>query len=314
MNLPGKEELSEIRKHLEPYIHKTPVITSGKLNEMAGAKLYFKCENFQKTGSFKIRGAMNAVLTLDENELRKGVITHSSGNFAQALAYAAQSKGIKATIVMPENVNPVKRDAVLGYGAHIVYSGNNPEDRESNCNELIAQTGASFIHPSNDINVIKGHSSCAAELIEQSPQLDFLFTPVGGGGLLSAMIIGFKTFSAASKIFAGEPANAADAYRSIRSHKIEPSINPDTIADGLKTSLGSVTFPIIEKYVNDIILVSEEEIVNAMRLIWERMKIVVEPSGAVSFAAVLKYSDKLKGKRTGIILSGGNVDLSRLPF
>jgi threonine dehydratase len=296
------------------FIHKTPVATSALINALAGSSLYFKCENFQKTGSFKIRGAMNAVLTLRRERLERGVVTHSSGNFAQALAYAAKCRGIKALIVMPQNVIPAKRDAVLGYGAKIIYSGNKPEDREEKCNEIIKRTGAAFIHPSNNINVIRGHASCAIELINEINKLDFVFTPVGGGGLLSGIALGFNCFSPATKIIAGEPLNADDAYRSLKAGKIIPQKNPDTIADGLRTSLGDITFPIIQKYVDDIIRVSEKEIINAMRLVWERMKIIVEPSGAVSLAAALKISRKLKNKKTGIILSGGNVDLNNLPF
>jgi threonine dehydratase len=257
---------------------------------------------------------MNAVISLSERETSNGVITHSSGNFAQALAYAASCKKIKAAIVMPENVTPAKRDAVLGYGAEIIYSGNKPQDREKKCREVINKTGAAFIHPSNDINVITGHSSCAIEFIEKHKQLDYVFCPVGGGGLLSGILLGFHYFSPGTKIIAGEPANADDAYQSLKAGKIIPQTNPNTIADGLRTSLGDVTFPIIRKYVSEIIRVSEEEIITAMRLIWERMKIIVEPSGAVSLAAMLQLSGKLNNKQVGIILSGGNADLNNLPF
>lgn len=310
----SKEELSAIHEKISPYIHRTPVLTSISLNAIAGSELYFKCENFQKTGSFKIRGAMNAVLSLEKDELKNGVITHSSGNFAQALAYAAKCKNIKATIVMPENVTPVKRDAVLGYGAEIVYSGNNPEDRETKCEEVSKKSGAAFIHPSNDINVIKGHTTCAKELIEGAGNLDFIYCPVGGGGLLSGISLGFSQYSPKTKIIAGEPLNADDAYQSIAAGKIIPQKHPDTIADGLRTSLGTNTFPIIQKYVSEIVRVSEKEIIGAMRLIWERMKIIVEPSSAVSFAAVLKQKEIIKNKKIGVILSGGNADLSKLPF
>jgi len=313
-DLAEKEEFPVIYRKIKPYIHKTPVLTSRGIDSITGSKLFFKCENFQKTGSFKIRGAMNALLSLSREELSRGVVTHSSGNFAQALAYAAECKSIKAAIVMPENVTPVKRDAVLGYGAKIIYSGNKPRDREKKCEEVIAETGASFIHPSNDINVIKGHSSCAKELIDETQKLDYVFTPVGGGGLLSGISLGFNNYSPETKIFAGEPLNADDAYLSMKKGKIVPQTNPDTVADGLRTSLGSVTFPIIQKYVSEIMRVSEDEIIEAMRIIWERMKIIVEPSGAVSFAAALQFSKKITGKKIGVILSGGNVDLNNLPF
>lgn len=315
--IPGKEAVLKIADNIKPYIHRTPVLTSTVLNKMTGCELYFKCENFQKTGSFKIRGAMNAVLSLRPADLKKGIITHSSGNFAQALAYAASRLGVNAKIVMPENVIPSKRDAVLGYGAEIIYSGNKPLDRENKCDEVIAETGASFIHPSNDIRVITGHTSCAIELINDAEDLDYVFCPVGGGGLLSGISIGFNYLSTNTKIIGGEPLNADDAYQSMEAGKIIPQTNPDTIADGLRTSLGNVTFPIIQKYVHEIVRVSEDEIVAAMRLIWERLKITAEPSSAVAFAALLKKAEnsaELKNKKIGIIVSGGNVNLSSLPF
>lgn len=311
---PDKNTISLISEHLKPYIHRTPVMTSSSLNALSGCELYFKCENFQKTGSFKLRGAMNALLSLKHAELAKGVVTHSSGNFAQALAYAAKQMKTKATIVMPENVIPAKRDAVLSYGAEIVYSGNLITDRESKCKVVMDKSGSVFIHPYNDINVISGHTSCAIELINEAEDLDYVFCPVGGGGLLSGIAIGFNHFSPGTKVLAGEPLNADDAYESIKAGKIMPQKTPNTIADGLRTSLGTITFPFIQKYVSEIVRVSEEEIVNAMKLIWERMKIIAEPSGAVSFAAVLQKSSELKNKKIGIIVSGGNADLSSLPF
>ena len=312
--LPGKDELDHVADNLKPYIHRTPAMTSRLINEMTGADIYFKCENFQKTGSFKIRGAMNAVLSLSKEEKAKGVVTHSSGNFAQALAYAAKQAGLNAKIVMPETVVPAKRDAVLGYGAEIIYSGSKPLDRETKCEEVRNKTGAAFIHPSNDINVIKGHSSCAIEFIRDTETLDAVFTPVGGGGLISGIALGFINFSPDTKIYGGEPLNADDAYQSMKAGKIIPVSNPDTIADGLRTSLGDVTFPIIKEYVTEIFTVTESEIIYAMRLIWERMKIIAEPSSAVAFAAMLKNISEFKNKKIGIIISGGNVDLDQLPF
>ena len=314
VELPQKEKLAVIADHLKPYIHRTPIMTSLHLNEMTGCSLYFKCENFQKTGSFKIRGAMNAILALTDKQKKKGVVTHSSGNFAQALAYASQRAGISANIVMPQNVIPAKRDAVLGYGAEIIYSGSAPSDRENKCEEVRKKTGAQFIHPSNDINVITGHSSCAIEFIEDSETLDLVFAPLGGGGLLSGIALGFYHFSSTTKIIAGEPLNASDAYESIKAGKIIPVKDPDTIADGLRTSLGDITFPIVKQFVDRIITVTEDEIVNAMRLVWERIKIVIEPSSAVAFAALLKNLEEFKNKKIGIIVSGGNADLCRLPF
>jgi threonine dehydratase len=312
VKIPGRTEIQQAHERIKPFIHVTPVLTSLSINRIAGGELYFKCENFQKTGSFKIRGAMNAVLSLNKENSAKGIITHSSGNFAQALAYGAKCAGIKASIVMPENVNPVKRDAVLGYGAEIIYSGNNPEDRERMCDEVINKTGAVFIHPSNDINVISGHASCAIELIDETPALNCVIAPVGGGGLLSGISIGFKHFSPDTKIYAGEPKNADDAFQSLKEGKIIPQTNPNTIADGLRTSLGSVTFPLMQKLVTEILPVTEEEIISAMRMIWERMKIIAEPSGSVALAAVLKSKDIFKNKKTGIIISGGNVDLNNI--
>ncbi len=312
--LPGKAELSGIADNIKPYIHRTPVLTSTSLNNLTGCDLYFKCENFQKTGSFKIRGAMNAVLSLGKDELKRGIATHSSGNFAQAAAYAALMAGTKAIIVMPEGVVEAKRDAVLSYGAEIIYSGNKPEDRENKCREVIEKTGAVFIHPSNDLNVIKGHSSCAIELISDTEDLDVLLCQVGGGGLISGISLGFRNFSPKTKIVAGEPLGADDAYQSLKAGKIIPQRNPDTIADGLRTSLGDVTFPIIKELVSEVVRVSEDEIISAMKLLWQRLKIVVEPSGAVSFAALMQKAEDYKNKKAGIIISGGNADLSRLPF
>jgi threonine dehydratase len=307
-------ELSAIQTSVKPFISRTPVLKSSGIDILTGCEILFKCENFQKTGSFKIRGASCAVNSLAASELNKGVITHSSGNFAQALAYAAKLRGIKAVIVMPENVTPVKRDAVITYGAEIIYSGNKPEDRENKCGEVMAKSGAVFIHPSNDINVIKGHSTCAAEIIDQAGKLDYIVVPVGGGGLISGISLGFNLLSPGTKIIGAEPANAGDAYESLREGKIIPQTNPDTIADGLRTSLGPVTFPIIQQFVSEIILVSEEEIISAMRVIWERMKIIAEPSSAVTLAAILKNKDQFAGKKVGAVISGGNVDLNKLPF
>jgi threonine dehydratase len=310
--IPEKLDILKIAENIKPYIHRTPVLSSGTINEMFNSSLCFKCENFQKTGSFKIRGAMNAILYFNEEERAQGVVTHSSGNFAQALAYAALQRRIKSRIVMPENVIPSKRDAVLGYGAEIIYSGSKPLDRENKCDEVIRETGSVFIHPSNDIRVISGHSSCAVEFINDAEDLDYVLVPVGGGGLASGICIGFHHFSPKTKVIGVEPKNADDAYRSLKENKIIPQTNPGTIADGLKTSLGDITFHVLKKYLHEIITVTEEEIISAMKLIWERLKIVAEPSGAVSFAAVLQNNPKFRSKKIGVILSGGNVDLTSI--
>lgn len=311
---PGKDEIQAAHERIRSHIHRTPVLTSDSLNHISGADLYFKCENLQKVGAFKFRGACNAVYSLTEDELANGVATHSSGNHAQALALAAKTKGIPAYIVMPENAPDVKRRAVEGYGAKVIPCSPNLEAREEMLNKVVDDTGATFIHPYNDYRIIAGQATAAKELIEDIEQLDVIITPVGGGGLLSGTVLSAKYFSPGTLVYAGEPAGADDAYRSLQEGKIVPAIDPDTIADGLLTSLGEKTFDIIQREVQEIITVDDSEIIAAMKLLWERMKIVVEPSGAVPFAAVLKAGDLFSGKRVGIILSGGNVDLAKLPF
>ncbi len=306
--------LKEHHDRIKPFIHNTPVLRSSLLDSLAGAKIHFKCENFQKMGAFKIRGAVNAVLALSEDQRAKGIVTHSSGNMAQAVSLAARILGIKAYIVMPENAPQVKKDAVADYGGEIHISGNHIKDRELMAETLIEKHGCSFIHPSNDLNVILGQGTAAKELLEDYGDLDFILTPVGGGGLLAGTALSAHHFSENCKVIAGEPMTVDDAYRSFHSGKIEFNESSNTIADGLRTHLGDINFPIIQKHVHDIIRVEEAEIVQAMRLIWERMKIIIEPSCVVPFAAVLKQKEKFKNKNIGIILSGGNVDLSKLPF
>ncbi len=312
--LPSFNELARTSKRIAPYIHRTPVLTSRSLNEIAGMSLFFKCENFQRAGAFKMRGASNAVLQLSVKDRQNGVATHSSGNFAQALSLAARNFGLKAYIVMPENAPAIKREAVLGYGAEIISCAPTLEARETTLNQVVAKTGACFIHPYNDINVIMGQATAAMELIEDIPELEIIIAPVGGGGLISGTALATHKMLPKTKIFAAEPFGADDAYQSFRKGEIVPSLNPQTIADGLRTSLGSKTFPIIRELVTDIIRVEEDEIIHAMKLIWERMKIIIEPSGAVPFAAVLRDKDRFAGNRIGIILSGGNVDLVNIPF
>jgi threonine dehydratase len=311
---PTIEAIRLAHGRIRPFIHRTPVLTSSALCGMCGAEVFFKCENFQKAGAFKIRGATNAVLTLSDEEAKKGVATHSSGNFAAALALAARARGIKAHVVMPVNSPTVKKAAVKGYGADIVYCEPTLEARESGVAEVIERTGAAFVHPYNDYRIITGQGTAAVELIEEVGDLDVVMAPVGGGGLISGTAIATSALLSNAKVIAAEPKGADDAYRSLKAGSIVPSVNPKTISDGLRTSLGDLTFPIIRKYVSEIITVGEQETIDAMRLIWERMKIIVEPSAAVGFAAALARRDELKGKKIGIILSGGNVDLADLPW
>ena len=310
----NKETLIDVQKRIEPYIHRTPVLTSKLLNETSGAQLFFKCENFQKMGAFKMRGATNAILSLSESERQKGVVTHSSGNFAQAVSLAAKKLGIKAYIVMPENAPQVKKNGVKTYNGEIIECESTPEAREATATRIKDEKGASFLHPSNQDEVILGNGTAAMELLEDYPDLDILMTPVGGGGLIAGTALAVHYFTENCKVIGGEPMVADDAYRSLLSGKIEYNTTFNTVADGLRTHLGDRNFPIIQKYVDRIIRVEENEIIEAMRLIWERMKIIIEPSCAVPFAALLKNKEVFKNKKVGIILSGGNVDLSNLPF
>lgn len=309
-----KNQLIDTHKRIKPYIHRTPVLTSRLLNEMSGCELLFKCENFQRMGAFKMRGAVNAIMQLTDEQKQKGVVTHSSGNFAQALALAAKSLGVVAHIVMPSSAPVVKKNAVKGYGGVVVECPPTNEAREEYSNRLIEEKGLVFIHPSNDMNVILGQGTAAKELIEDYPDIEYIYAPVGGGGLVAGTILAADNFSENIKVVGAEPALVDDAYRSLISNKIETHDNKSTIADGLKTHLGDINFPIIKKGIDHITLVEEEEIIEAMRLIWERMKIVIEPSSAVAFAGLLKDKRSLQNKKVGIILSGGNVDVQKLPF
>ncbi|WP_297705526.1 pyridoxal-phosphate dependent enzyme [uncultured Eudoraea sp.] len=309
-----KKQLLDCHIRIKPYIHRTPVLTSRLLNDLSGAELYFKCENFQKMGAYKMRGATNAILLLSDKERANGVVTHSSGNFAQALSLAAQSLNVKAYIVMPSNAPEVKKVAVSQYGGNIIECAPTIESRSSAANKIASEKGATFIHPSNDMNVIIGQGTAAMELLEDFPGLDYIFAPIGGGGLIAGTALAADYFGDICKVVGGEPYEADDAYRSFHSGEIESNRTTNTIADGLKTVLGDKTFPIIKKYVHDIIRVTEDEIVIAMRLIWERLKIIVEPSSAVALAALIREKDNYHGQRIGIIISGGNVDLNNLPF
>ena len=313
-SLPDKQAIEDAARRIQPYVHRTPVLTSRILDDMISGSLYFKCENFQKAGAFKSRGATNAVMMLPDDLLEKGVCTHSSGNHAAALSRAAALRNARAYIVMPENSSQVKVAAVKHYGGIIRFCKPNLKSRETTLKEVQEETGATEIHPYNDYRIIAGQATAAMELLEEVGPLDLLIAPVGGGGLLSGTALAASCFSPGTKVIAGEPKGADDAYRSFVSKKFVPSVNPDTIADGLLTSLGTLTFPIILEHVHAIQTVSEESIIGAMQLIWERMKIIVEPSSAVPLAAVFDKRGIYKNKKTGIILSGGNVDLSKLPW
>ncbi len=311
---PSLDDIETASRRISPYAHQTPIMTCGTLNRMVEAELFFKCENLQKVGAFKFRGAANAVFSLSEEQAEKGVCTHSSGNHAQALALAAALKGIKSYIIMPEVAPTVKVDGVRGYGGEVIFCKPTLEARETTLKEVQEKTGAEFIHPYDNLQVITGQATASYELVREISDLDFVMTPVGGGGLLSGTALTTHYLSPQTKVIAGEPKNADDAFRSLEEGRIIPSIDPDTIADGLLTSLGDLTFPIIQKHVSAIKTVSEENIILAMKTIWERMKIVVEPSGAVPFGTLLEHKDSFRGKRIGIIISGGNVDLARLPW
>ena len=308
----SRQQIIEAHERIKPFIHKTPVLTSKTINNISGAEIFFKCENFQKIGAFKIRGGMNSVLSLPEEKRKKGIATHSSGNHAQAIAFAAREVGTKAFIVMPDNSPKVKVEAVKGYGAEIFFCEPTQQAREKLLHEVVDKTGAEFIHPYNNYDVITGQATCAKELIEEIPSLHFIITPVGGGGLLSGSLLSAHYFSPSTIVYAGEPEGAADAILSLKNGRIEKAPYVKTIADGLLTTLGDKTFAIIKEYVKDILTINDEEIVSSMRLVYERMKLVVEPSGVVPLAALLRNKELFTGKRVGIVFSGGNVELKKL--
>ncbi len=310
----GIEDIHRAAERIRPFAHRTPILTSSTIDAMTGATVFFKCENLQRVGAFKFRGACNAVYSLDDAAAARGVATHSSGNHAQALALAARLRGIAACIVMPRDAPRVKVDAVRGYGARIVFSGSAPQDRETTLREVVSESGAEFIHPSDDLRVIAGQGTCALEIFQEIPDLDMIVAPVGGGGLLSGTALAARALSPRTRVIAAEPAAADDAYRSFTTGTLHPSGSPRTIADGLRTSLGPNTFPIVRACVDGIVTVSEESIVRAMRLVWERMKVVIEPSAAVPLAALLDEGIEARGKRVAVIFSGGNVDLDALPW
>ena len=306
--------IKNVAKKIKPYIHETPILTSNLLNEIVGCNIFFKCENFQKMGAFKMRGATNAILNLSEEQKTKGVVTHSSGNFAQALSLAANKLGVTAYIVMPSSAPKVKIDAVKGYGGEVTICLPTLKDRETNAERISKENGATFIHPSNDLDVIKGQGTAAFELLEKYSNLDAIFTPVGGGGLVAGTILAVQQRSPKCKIYGGEPENVDDAFRSLKSGRIETNETTDTIADGLKTQLGDINFPIIRNGIEEIVLVTEDQILSALKLIWSRLKIVIEPSSAVAFAALINKSADLNSKDIGVILSGGNVNLDNITF
>ena len=308
------QELVAIYNRIQPFIHKTPILHSSLLDEATHAQVYLKCESFQKTGSFKIRGATNAILCLSDAQRDKGVVTHSSGNFAQALSLAAKNLGVKAYIVMPSSAPEIKRKAVLGYDGIVTICEPTLEAREQTSAKIQQETGATFVHPSNDVEVINGQGTACYELLHEEQNFDYIITPIGGGGLIAGTCLFANAFSPNTIVIGAEPFAVDDAYRSLQSKKIETNDSIHTIADGLKTQLGNHNFPIILKSVQQIIRVTEEEIIAAMRFVWERMKVTIEPSSAVAVAAVFKETALFKNKKVGIIISGGNVDVTKLPF
>jgi threonine dehydratase len=314
LDIPTFADVKTAHEIVKKYAHRTPVLTSESINAIVGSELYFKCENFQKVGAFKFRGACNSVFSLSNEDAQKGVATHSSGNHAAALALAAKMRGIAAHIVMPNNSPEIKKKAVAGYGAQITYCTPSLQARESTLASVIEKTGATEIHPYDNAMVIAGQGSAAKELLEDYGTFDLVMAPVGGGGLLSGTALTVKELLPNCELVAAEPAGADDAFRSFQGKKWVPSENPQTIADGLLTSLGQRNFKIITDKVDGVVTVSELAIVEAMRMVWERMKIVIEPSSAVPLAAILEEKVNVNGKKVGIILSGGNLDLGSLPF
>lgn len=311
---PTFDDVKEARQRIFEHIHRTPVLSSKQVDQKTGGQIFFKCENFQKVGAFKFRGASNAIFSLSEDEAAKGVATHSSGNHAQALALAAKLRGVPAYVVMPENAPKVKVKAVKNYGAEVTFCESTLEARESTLEKVVAQTGATFIHPYNDARIVAGQGTAALELLEDYPDLDMIIAPVGGGGLLSGTALAAKSIKPEIQVIGAEPANADDAYRSFQKGELIPVKNPDTIADGLRTSLGELPFSLIRHYVDDIVTVPEESIIEAMRYVWERMNMIIEASCAVAVAVVFDGKVDVKGKKVAIIITGGNVDLDNLPW
>jgi len=314
MIFPTLSDIRSAHKQIKPFIHRTPVLTSSQLDRIFGCELFFKCENFQKVGAFKFRGATNAVLSLTDDEKGKGVVTHSSGNHAAALSLAASMNGVKPYIVMPESAPVVKKNAVAGYGAEITFCKPTLQAREETTRIIMEKTGATLVHPYDNFNVICGQGTAVVELLEEAGDLEIIVAPIGGGGLMSGTSTSVKGINDKIKVVGAEPVNANDAWKSFSTGILTPSVNPLTIADGLLTSLSELTFTIIRKNVDDIFTVSEDSIIECMLLVWERMKIIIEPSSATVLAAVKENPGYFKDKKTGLIISGGNVDFRKLPF
>jgi threonine dehydratase len=312
--IPNFDDVRQAHDRIKPHIHHTPVLTSDYFDAKTGAKLFFKCENFQKAGAFKVRGASNAVFGLDEAAAAKGVATHSSGNHALSLSYAAGRRGIPCTVVMPKTAPQAKKDAVRGYGGTIIECEPSTSSREAVFAEVVAKTGAEFVHPYNDPRVIAGQATCSLELLKQVDDLDCVVAPIGGGGMISGTCLTLSNIAPSVKIYAGEPEQADDAYRSFKAGHIIADDAPVTVADGLKVPLKDLTWYFVSNFASDVLTVSEQEIIDAMKLTWQRMKIVIEPSCAVPLAVILKNPDLFRGKRVGVIVTGGNVDLDNLPW
>jgi threonine dehydratase len=314
MNIPDFDDVVAAHGRIAPHVHRTPILTSTFLNGLTGAELFFKCENFQKAGAFKARGASNAVFGLSEAQAENGVATHSSGNHGLSLSYAAGRRGIPVTVVMPRTAPEPKKDAVRGYGGTVVECEPSTSSREEVFAKVVAESGAEFIHPYNDPRVIAGQATCSRELIEQVDGLDAVIAPIGGGGMISGTCLTLSNVASDVKVYAAEPKNADDAYRSFKAGHIIADDAPDTVADGLKVPLKDLTWHFVSNHVTDILTATEEEIIHAMRLTWQRMKIVIEPSSAVPLAVILKNKQVFAGKRIGVIITGGNVDLGKLPW
>ena len=314
MYIPTIDDMLAARERITPYVHRTPILSSRMLNELTGAELFFKCENLQKAGAFKARGASNAVFGLSDEQAAKGVATHSSGNHGTCLSYAAGRREIPCTVVMPRTAPQAKKDAVRGYGGRVVECEPSTSSREAVFAEVVAETGAEFVHPYNDYRVIAGQGTCSAELIEQVTDLDAVIAPIGGGGMVSGTCLTLSKLAPRVKIYAAEPEQADDAYRSFKAGYIIAEDAPETVADGLKVPLKELTWHFVKNHVSDILTASEGEIVEAMKLIWKRLKIVMEPSSAVPLATILKNPEVFAGKRVGVIVTGGNVDLDKLPW
>lgn len=312
--LPTLYDIRAAQDRIRPHVHRTPVLTCAALDAMSGARLVFKAEPLQKGGAFKARGACNAVFALDDATATRGVATHSSGNHGQALSYAAARRGIPATVVMPRTASRAKRDAVLGHGGRVVDCDPGNAAREAMLAQVVAETGAEVVHPYNDVRVIAGQGTCAVELLQDSGPIDSLVAPIGGGGLIAGCALALSALAPATTVIVAEPANADDAHRSLKAGRLITHDAPTTIADGLKASLKDLTWSVVSRHVRDVLLVTEDEIAAAMGLLWRRLKIVVEPSAAVPLAVILKHPEVFAGKRVGVILTGGNVDLERLPW